>query len=36
MPTRVCIGCKYYKECGSSTRVKPCAGRKVEKKSCKK
>lgn len=22
-----CIGCKYYKACGSSTRTEPCAGR---------
>ena len=26
----VCIGCKYYKECGSSTRTEPCAGRETK------
>ena len=26
----VCAGCKYYNQCGSSTRTEPCAGRETK------
>lgn len=26
-----CIGCVYYKACGSSTRTHPCKGRKTKR-----
>ena len=26
----ICVGCKYYKTCGSSTRKEPCAGRETK------
>lgn len=26
-----CIGCVYFKACGSTTRTEPCKGRKTKK-----
>ena len=32
MPRRVCIGCKYFAQCGSTTRTKPCNGKEIKSK----
>lgn len=33
---RPCIGCKYFKVCGSTNRTKPCFGRDTNKKQKEK
>lgn len=30
MPIHPCIGCVYFKTCGSTTRTEPCEGRKTK------
>lgn len=30
-PKRPCIGCIYFKACGSTTRTMPCNGRKTKR-----
>lgn len=29
-PKRPCIGCVYFRACGSTTRIMPCEGRKTK------